>query len=221
MEKKDYIPGSDEGFDILQNNILQSAIQNSGTWMIPQPMIEALAPLRTRWINALTVCHNPATHTPAATQEKNDAKKEYISALRPFIQGQLMHNPNVSDADRRSMGLPVYDRTPTPVQPIGTRPELTIDFSQVLRHTIQARNEGSKKYVRPKNAIGFELWQHIGGHTEPSYDSMQLIELATRSPHMVEYTAASRGQMIWYAARWVNSHGAKGPWSEITGAVVG
>ncbi|MDR1524889.1 MAG: hypothetical protein LBS79_06500, partial [Tannerella sp.] len=117
MKKKDYMPNKDEDFDIFQANVYDGAVTYASKWLIPQPLITALDAPRSRWKNAYAAYCNPATRTPAVTQEKNDAKKDYQAVLRTFIQGQIMHNSLVSDANRRELGLPVYDRTPTPVAP--------------------------------------------------------------------------------------------------------
>jgi hypothetical protein len=48
---------------------------------------------------------------------------------------------------------------------------------------------------------------------------MELVEVATRSPHTPEYTSGDRGKMAWYAVRWINAHG-KSAWSEIVSAII-
>jgi hypothetical protein len=131
-----------------------------------------------------------------------------------------MHNSQVSDADRRTMGLPVYDRTPTHARVPATRTEMDIVFSQILKHILHVRDSESKSAGKPPHVIGFELWRRVGGDTEPTFDEMQLVELATRSPHTLEYPSADRGKLVWYASRWVNTRGEKGPWSEIVSAIV-
>jgi hypothetical protein len=218
--QKDYMPSKDSEFDTLQSNVYGTATSNATQWLIPKEVITSLDPFRLRWNNAYTVYLNPAARTKAVTREKNDAKKEYRSMLRTFIQGQIMHNPLVSDAARISMGLPVYDRKPTQVVPPKTRPDMDIIFSQILKHFIHVRDSESKSAGKPKHVIGFELWRRIGGDTTPKYDEMTLVEVATRSPHKVEYTSVDRGTLVWYAARWVNTRGEKGPWSETVSAIV-
>ena len=131
-----------------------------------------------------------------------------------------MHNPQVTDADRKSMGLPVYDRKPTPVTPPTTRPEIEVRFTQIMEHFLHVRDSESKSSAKPPHVIGFEIWRRVGGDTEPTYDEMQFVEMATRSPHLVQYGAADRSKTVSYASRWVNSRGEKGPWSEIVSAIV-
>jgi hypothetical protein len=188
--------------------------------MIPQQFLTALEPLRLRWNSAYAVYSNPATRTPAVTQEKNDAKKAYKAALRTFIQGQIMRNPLVSDASHRSIGLSVYDRKPTLTHAPETRTEVEVDFSQIMQHTLRVRDSESKSVAKPPRVIGFELWRRIGGDTTLSFQDMEFVGLVTRSPYIVKYTSADRGKTVCYASRWVSTRGQRGPWSEIISAII-
>ncbi|MDR1337048.1 MAG: hypothetical protein LBK22_09485 [Tannerella sp.] len=217
---RDYIPRNDEMFDILQNNVYAATTANASKWRIPVKSIAELDASRTRWQTAVAAIRNPALHTPAATQEKNDAKAAYTAELRPFIQGQVMHNPHVSDSERLSMGLPVYDKTRTPAQAPGSRTEMEIDFSQIAKHTLRVRDSELKGAGKPKHVIGFEVWRRVGGTAEPALEEMQLVAMAVRSPYTIEYTSGERGRTVWYATRWINSRGEKGPWSEIVSAII-
>jgi hypothetical protein len=220
MSSKDYIPRNDEDFDILQNNVYTTASTKYSAWDIPMTRISELSQARARWTAAITAYRNIGTRTPAVIQEKNDARKAYEVVLRNFIQGQLMHNSKVSDADHRFMGLPVYDRTPTTPSKPASRTEMEIYFAQIMQHKIQVHDSETKSAAKPEHIIGFELWRKIGGDTEPSIEDMQLVELATRSPHVLEYASADRGKNVWYSSRWVNTRGEKGPWSETVSAIV-
>jgi hypothetical protein len=213
------MPKNDAKFDVFQNNVYTAALANAGPWMIQTQFITALDAPRIRWTAAYTVFLNPAMRTPAVIQEKNDAKANYMAPLRVFIQGQLLHNPNVSDASRRSIGLPVYDRKPTTPTAPATRPELEVLFSQIMKHVLRVRDSEAKSAAKPAHVIGFEIWRRIGGDTEPAYGEMELVEVATRSPHTLEYASTDRAKMVWYTVRWINAHG-KGPWSEIVSVII-
>ena len=220
MKRKDYMPYKDSEFDILQNNVYTMSVKNATQWLIPAQHIATLEAPRIRWNAAITAYNDPAKRTSAVTQEKNDAKKAYIAVLRPFIQGQLMHNDRVSDANRRNLDLPVYDRKPTRPLPPATRTEMEVKFSQIMRHTLQVRDSESKRAAKPAHVIGFELWRRIGGDTMPKYDEMQFVEMVIHSPHTLNYTSDERSRTIWYASRWVNTRGEKWPWSALVSAIV-
>ncbi|MBL8880105.1 MAG: hypothetical protein JNG88_13385 [Phycisphaerales bacterium] len=46
------------------------------------------------------------------------------------------------------------------------------------------------------------------------------LTMTTRSSFRAEYAKAAGGKTAVYMARWVNTRGEKGPWSEITTATV-
>jgi SLT domain-containing protein len=51
----DYIPKSDEGFDILQNNVYTTASTKTTQWLIPSQVINELNVLRQRWTTAYAI----------------------------------------------------------------------------------------------------------------------------------------------------------------------
>jgi hypothetical protein len=68
-----------------------------------------------------------------------------------------MRNPIVSDAERRSIGLHVYDRKPTQTHGPETLTEMDVDFSQIMQHIIRVRDSESKSVAKLPCVIGFEL----------------------------------------------------------------
>jgi hypothetical protein len=220
MKRNDYIPAKDSDFDILQNNVYNAVTTNAAQWLIPQQLITDLDPPRMRWNTSYVAYLNPAVRTSAITQEKRNARKKYEAMLRSFIQGQIMHNSQVTNANRRDMGLPVYNRTSTQVPAPKTRTTIAVLFSQVMKHTLYVRDSVMEGPGKPAHTIGFEIWRFVGGTTEPAYEELQFVELATHSPHTLEYESADRGKMVWYASRWVSTRGEKGPWSKMASAIV-
>jgi hypothetical protein len=220
MHTKDYMPSNDDEFDNLQNVVYTTSTTNATRWLIPSSVLSALTVKRNRWTAALTAFRNRPTRTPAVTLEKNDAKKDYNSTLRDFIQGQLIRNTMVTDADLRAMGLPIHDRIPTPVGPPKTRTETEITFPQIMEHFLRVRDSESKRAAKPPHVIGFQVYRLIGGKAEPAYEDMQFVGMATRSPYTVTYASEQRGQLVFYATRWVNTRGETGPWSEIVSAII-
>lgn len=220
MSSIHYIPRKDAGFNSLQGAVYAQVTLHAADWLIPEQSIAAFEAERKRWNSAYAVYLDPGKRTRAAVREKNNARRDYEAVLRPFIQGQIMHNPKVTNADRGNMSLPAYDRTPTPAAVPKSRPELDIDFSKIARHTLRVRDSDSKGTGRPAHVAGFEIWRRIGGHTEPTLKEMHLVGQATRSPHTLEYDWAYRAQPVWYALRWVNTRGEKGPWGEFISAII-
>jgi hypothetical protein len=42
----------------------------------------------------------------------------------------------------------------------------------------------------------------------------------THSPIVLEFKGDQRGKTLWYAARWENTRGLKGPWSPIESVII-
>jgi hypothetical protein len=200
--------------------LYNASTASSERWRIPAAAIAVLTAVRTLWIAALTAYNNPATRTQAVIQTKNNVQRDYTSKLRAFVRSHLINNPDVTDADKLHMNLPIHDSTQTPAPVPTVRPSLNIDFSQIGRHTVNARSEGSNSVARPKGVVGFELRARIGNATEPNIEDMQLICVSMRSSYIVEYASSNRGKFVWYVARWVNTRDEKGPWSEMIGALI-
>jgi hypothetical protein len=51
-------------------------------------------------------------------------------------------------------------------------------------------------------------------------DALTRSVLATRTPHVFEFTEEERGKTVYVAICWQNEKGEKGPWSEIESAIV-
>jgi hypothetical protein len=52
----------------------------------------------------------------------------------------------------------------------------------------------------------------IHGLTHSAFD--------THTPLTLEFEEEERGKILWYAVRWENTRGEKGPWSEIMSVVI-
>jgi hypothetical protein len=213
MENKDYIPSHDEDFDTLQNNVYTTASSKASQWLIASQVLSDLTPPRQRWSTAFAAYRNPQTRTPAVTQEKIDARKAYVSHFRVFVQGQLMHNPRVSDADIRSMGLPVHDRMPTPSPDPDVEPGI-----EVIAHAPGILEFKFGKKGKGMHGVEFR-W--ILSETAPTdWSELTHSEFATHSPLRLSFEGHDRGKQLYFAARWENTRGVKGPWTEITMAII-
>lgn len=49
---------------------------------------------------------------------------------------------------------------------------------------------------------------------------MPLLGMAGRAPYRADFAPETIGQTVYFALRWINTHGETGPWSEVFSAVV-
>ena len=54
----------------------------------------------------------------------------------------------------------------------------------------------------------------------PLGDSYKFLSVSSRGNRQTDFPGAEAGKTAYYALRWVNTRGEKGPWSEVTSATV-
>jgi hypothetical protein len=76
---------------------------------------------------------------------------------------------------------------------------------------------------RPPGPIGSEVWLALTATPQPAPTdpaALTFLTMTTRPSFRAEFKAGEGGKTAVYMARWVNTRGEKGPWSEITTATV-
>jgi hypothetical protein len=207
-------------FHIWQGNLLTKIALNAGLWGIPAAALAAVQTAQARWEAAFTVAGNPATRTPAAVKEKQEARATYEAALRPLIKAYLTYSRLVTDAGRRDLGLPVHDTKPTPVGPITSRPEPTIDTASIQKHTLHAVDSVSKKAARPHGVAGIQIWRKLGDPAPTADSDWSLVAQPPRLPYTLNYDLSESGLRVYYRLRWMNTRGVPGEWSETVAAFI-
>jgi hypothetical protein len=221
MSTRDYLPKNDRSF--LQ--WIVDFLRNLFPWLtrfgIPDDRYQSLAALRDDFSAKLETAENPATRTKKAVKDKTDARKAFERAVRQFVQQFLTHNPAVTDGDRDDLGLPIYKSGRTPA-PIATDPpDAEVDTSHIGRLNILFYKKGHKhKKGKPAGQHGAEIaW--IQRDTPPTrWDELLHSNIDTNSPFTLVFENDQRGKTVYFALRWENTSGKKGPWSEIQSAII-
>jgi hypothetical protein len=164
---------------------------------------------------------NLAERTITKTAVLTVSEKNFIKVYRQLYNGYLKRNPLVSDADLLAMGLPKHpsgEKTPT------TKPDSIIvastDTSKPAIVSVNYRDINKKGTAKPKGVHGAELrWVIL---TAPPKDWAQLVNSVfdTRTPIELVFTGDQRGKTLYFAMRWENTVGEKGPWSEIYSVII-
>ncbi|MDR0699955.1 MAG: hypothetical protein LBG28_12215 [Tannerella sp.] len=217
-----YLPVNNLKFVNFVHNIRAQVVANHSRWGISMSEITVLDPLISAFDAATRISENPETRTSAAICKRNEARNGLEAQLRPFIQGRLMHNPFVTDDDRISMGLPVHDKILTPSADPVKAPVLEVRMLAPGVLKIIFGGAGEKRHAKPKGHIGIEFRWMLGDKDHPPVDWSELLhyEFVPRSPLKLSFEGNDRGKWIYFAARWENTRGVKGPWTEIFSAVV-
>jgi hypothetical protein len=218
-----YIPRPDGDFSAWVTNYYE-AVKD---WWVAQGLKESdLLPLQQAllaWIAAYPAHVAAQQRAEGARQAKDAARAALEKQVRPvtnFVQGY----PKTTNADRAEMGITVRDTSPTPAPAPSSRPLALVESGQRLTHQLRLVDESTPtRRARPAGVLGAEVWVKLvdadaPAPTDPA--ALTFLTMTTRPSFRAEFKAGEGGKTAVYMARWVNTRGEKGPWSEITTATV-
>jgi hypothetical protein len=151
-----------------------------------------------------------------------DTEKAFIPTYR-MIYKFLKANFDVTNTDLQEMGLPPRSEggggQPSPISK--DAPEVHVELSDPGEVTVHVYPKGKKLGAGKEDGQhGFECGTYVG--TEPPKDWEDLNEsfFSTRSYIVLKFKYSQRGQTLWFAVRWENTRGEKGPWSIIFAVII-
>jgi hypothetical protein len=150
---------------------------------------------------------------------KNEAKREGGHIWRAFNNEFIRFSSQVSAQDKIDLGnSPPNPPSPIPDPP--TRPEFLIKILDIMRLAIHFWDQGSTSKAKPYGIDGAVIYWAILDHVPLGIEELINSVLATRTPHILEFTEHDRGKTVYIAMRWQNEKGHKGPASEIQSAII-
>jgi hypothetical protein len=225
-EKHDNIPGGDAAFDLFIKYIIQYvALQCGGSparWThIPQAARTALADVYAAWYTAYAVTFKPCTKPERA--EKNRQHKLADKALRNFINIYLRYHPDVTEEDKRNMGLHIPDSTRTPINPPEEGPDYgVVQLGPRILGIIYRYNQG-RKGSKPYGVEGARIYYGVFDTPPQEQEDLPASVWATRCPHAITFREGDRGKRAYFALKWeVRRGGETGEsgWSEILSEII-
>jgi hypothetical protein len=218
----DYLPPRDVEFDQWVAHFDGLLTEHGSTYDISSDEQAALRNLVTQWSSDYAL-HIGRRHAARAARAAKDANRRLLREMVRSIVRRLQVHPEMTDAMRQSLGITVPGELAVSnlgVLPV-TRPLATIDTSHRLRHRIDFTDEQTPTSRRRPRGIGAcEIWTKLGGEAPADESQLTFVSAATRSRHVIDYTADQAGQVVHYMLRWVSTRGQKGPWSLTASATV-
>lgn len=220
----DYIPAPDAEFNAWQQNFVTYASANlAGLGLVAGDMTPITA-AQTTWASAYPAHVTAAAAATSARAAKDGARVSYVALLRALVR-RLQASPDVSDAERASLGITIPDPGSGPIGPPTTKPVVSVECGQRLQHTTKFTDEATPtRKAKPAGVLGAEIWVNvlaIGQPTPGDPDTFRFVALDTRTPYVLDFDAADGGKNAHYLLRWVNPTGEKGPWSETATVTIG
>ena len=218
----DYIPRPDGDFDAWQTNFVDYAVANAiALGLDPIVDIPPLTAAQGVWASDYPANTAAQAAAEAARQAKVGARSAFEGVVRPLV-ARLQASPEVDDTERQALGITVRDTIATPVQPPTTRPVVSVDTSQRLRHTIAFADElAPTSKAKPDGVRGAQLWIKIGDPAPVGASELTFLATDTRTPYVADFTGTDANKVAHYMLRWENTRGETGPWSETASATIG
>jgi hypothetical protein len=85
---------------------------------------------------------------------------------------------------------------------------------------IHFHEEGSENRAKPAGVHGAEFVYALLDVAPVDWSQLPHSTFATRTPLKLTFTGFERGKTLYFAARWENTRGEKGPWNEIKAVIV-
>jgi hypothetical protein len=165
---------------------------------------------------------NPAERTPTKSAVLYAAEKEFKTVYRQLYIGYIRKNPLVTDDDLVSAGFPRHStgRRASAVSLhntlVGMRTDTSIPATVII-HFYDAQN---LERAKPTGVRGGELVWAILDRPPVDWSELTHSEFNTRTPLQLVFRGDQRGKTLYFAMRWENTRGEKGPWNNIESVII-
>jgi len=147
------------------------------------------------------------------------AYAELRSHMR-FMHSVYFGSPPLGDVERVMLDLPIRDRTPTrwpaPVERMSIEP----DTANVTELTLRFYDPDKIRRARPPHAVMIKLKYAKLGARPSHRDQLTNTEVFSATHFTIHFDEADRGDLVYFTACWINTHGEEGPWSDIESSVI-
>ena len=224
----DYLPRTDADAAAWMGRFARTLSERREAYRVAGGVVAEVAIRADAFAEALRLSTQQETRGPMRTARKSEARAAAEAVCRPVAQ-QVKTDPNVSDDDKRMLGIRPPNRR-------RRRASLADDAVPLLWvppggdgaarvHQIAFANRATpSRAAKPAAAAGLQLYRHVGEllgpPTGPDFDGpMEFVGVFSRSPARAPYAASERGRVITYAARWVTRRGEVGERSQAVSAL--
>jgi hypothetical protein len=218
--KKDFIPKNDRSFLTWLLNLLKYiAAGGLSRFNIPDADFNDLSAKAADFEQKLNTAEEPDTRTKAAVLAKTESRAVAEKTAREFVNEHLAYNKLVSDADRENMQIPVHKGGHTPA-PVADKAPYVAATDHGPRQVRFEFGESAVSKAKPAGQHGAEIASVIAEAKPDEMDDLTRSSFDTHTPLVLTFKESERGKRLWYAARWENTRGQKGPWGEIMSVVI-
>jgi hypothetical protein len=222
MRREDYIPESDIVFAEWADNFIKHLGAEHERFGIPTEEYDRLAQLHEEFAEAYLLATTPDTRTKPLVHAKDAARKALKKAIRQVVKTYIAFNPAVTGADREYLQLPIYKttRTHAPVAAVSPYVEVHIPMHSSLSIIFFDKEDGHRRRAKPAGQQAVEIAWVISSEKPEQLSELIHSEISTRSPCRLSFNYSQRGKTIYFALRWINTRGKKGPWGSLRQTII-
>jgi hypothetical protein len=221
MHYSDFLPRKDADFLQWVVNFSTALAKIAARVGFPDQAYQQLSTLKNTFSSKLQIAEAPETRTKPAIKDKDIAREDLEKNLRQAIGEYLTRNHLLTGVDRANLGLPIYKTGRTPSPRATDAPDVEVDTSTIGRLTVHFfKKGGSHRKGKPAGQHCAELVYIISDTPPTRWDELIHSVIDTNSPLELTFENDRRGKTVYFALRWENTRGEKGPWSEIMSAII-
>jgi hypothetical protein len=164
---------------------------------------------------------NPAERTPIKIAILKSAEKNFKKVYRQLYNGYMKKNPLVMNENLLLAGFRKHssDRR-TSVLPPRTLIKARTETSTPATVIIHYQDANSPDKARSQGVHGAEIvWEILDAPTI-NWSDLTHSGFDTRTPIRLAFRSSQRGKTLYFAMRWENTRGEKGPWNNIEKVII-
>lgn len=228
--RKPYMPDSDIGKKTWMERFITKLESDPQRYGFADPrMFEYYQRTIRTYIKAVDAVASPATCTPGAVKEKNNARKEAVRMCRDFAM-QLKWDSTLTIAEKIALGI-CADEAPSEAAklPGGVLPgslgcpDLVVLSSPNGGHVIRYRDIMTPSKAKPKGVSHLLLFAAIGEKPRMRRTHARLLGAYTKRPFEIMYPMDCGLECLYvtYYGRWLTTRGEMSPWSRPVSKIIG
>jgi hypothetical protein len=187
--------------------------------IVPPDKYKELVRLSKEFNADYDVAEDPNTRTSVALHARNRARKLFEYHLRLVIRSCLASSFLVTDEQRELLGLPIRKKSHERAKVAKTPPHFEVSVG-LIRHVVIKYGGSKTSNAKPDGQHGVEIAWLIAEQQPDVINRLHNSTFCTSSPIDLEFNEEERGKTVWFALRWENTRGEKGPYSAINSAII-
>lgn len=215
-----FLPTQEGALNNWLQNFSTRISASPGTYGLKPADAASIAAAVAAWVLAYQTAVAPSTRTRGAVAAKRIEKKNVVAVVRGFA-GVIRGDDSVSGELKINLGLRLRPRRGAPVPAPADAPALALHRMGTGVHELRARRSGeSTSSAKPYGVASLMVYRAVGEGAARGVEEAQFLTLVTRARFTSTFERAQRGQTATYFARWINTKGEPGPWSNAMSAAI-